>query len=147
MKKNVAYVVVLAALVSACAKQAAVEANLLDACSPTNIGKDVATSGYLDDKGGSGLLCSNPGTTDRPTCGYAVLTDPGGEKVFSAFIDQGIGKNRGEKPPAGYKKEDLKIRDDKGDLISLSNKVKLTGKMTVLAERGGCYMAVDKIER
>ena len=145
--KKVIYIILLAATVSACAKNAVVEAHLLEACSPANGGKDVAVSGYLDDKGGTGVVCTNPGTADRLTCGYAVLTDPGGEKVFSAFIDQGMGKNQGEKPAAGYKKEDIKIRDDKGSVISLSDKVKLTGKMTVLADRRGCYMAVDKIER
>jgi hypothetical protein len=140
------YIILLTTLASACGNEV-VQVHLLDACSPANGGKDVTVSGYLDDKGGAGVLCTNPGTADRLTCGYAVLTNPGGEKVFSAFVNQGMGKNQGEKPAAGYKKEDIKIRDDKGSVISLSDKVKLTGKMTVFAERRGCVMTVDKIER
>ncbi len=145
MKTSLYIIIFLVGIASACAKSN-VQASLLDACLPANGGKDVTTSGYLGDKGGSGVLCTNPGA-DRMTCGYAVLTDPDGEKVFSAFIDQGKSKNQAEKPPSGYKKEDIKIRDDKGSVISLSDKVRLTGKMTTFDSGRGCVMAVDKIER
>ena len=145
MKKTL-FVIVLAAMASGCGEKV-VEVSLVDACSPANADKVVVTSGYLADKAGTGVLCTNPGTSDRPTCGYAVLTSPDGLSAFAAFIDQGIGKNKGEKPAAGYKNDDIKIRDDKGDVISLSDKVKLTGKMTYLSELRRCTMTVDKIER
>ena len=143
--KNILFVIFLAAILSACGAKGPLEASILDVCSPDNQNKDVSTSGYLDD-GKEGLLCSNPGA-ERMSCGYSVLTNPRGPKVSSAFIDQGSGANQGEKPAAGYKKEDLKIHDNKGSLVSLSDRVKLTGKMTVLAERRGCIMIVDKIEK
>ncbi len=145
MKTSLYIIIFLVGMASACGKNN-VQVSLLDACLPANGGKDVTTSGYLGDKEGSGVLCTNPGA-DRMTCGYAVLTDPDGEKVFSAFVDQGNSKNQAEKPPSGYKKEDIKIRDDKGSVISLSDKVKLTGKMTTFDSGRGCVMAVDKIER
>lgn len=142
--KTIFLTVILLSFLGCSGDNAVVQANLLDACSTANQGKNVTTSGYLDD--GNGLMCSNPGAA-RMTCGYSVLTNPGGSKVFSAFINNGSGANQAEKMPAGYKKEDLKIHDDKGSVITLSDKVKLTGKMTVLADRRGCSMDVDKIER
>ena len=143
--KTLIPIILVAALAFGCTKEGPVEVNLLDACAPANGGKVVTTSGYLGDKGGTGVMCSNPGAQPM-TCGYSVLTGPDGEKVFSAFIVQGYSRNQAEKPEAGYKKEDIKIRDEKGSLISLSAKMRLTGMMTVLAERRGCWMAVDKIE-
>jgi hypothetical protein len=144
--RKMLFVILLTAAVSACGgAKSAIQVSLLEVCSENNQDKDVTTSGYLDD-GKNGLLCSNPGAK-RMSCGYSVLTNPGGPKVFSAFIDNGSGANQGEKPAAGYKKEDIKVHDDKGSVISLSDKVKLTGKMMVLADRRGCTMTVDKIER
>ena len=145
--KTVIPIILIAAITFGCTKEEApVEAHLLEACAPANGGKVVTTSGYLGDKGGTGIMCSNPGAVPM-TCGYSVLIGPDGEKVFSAFIEQGFSRNQAEKLAAGYKEEDIKIRDDKGSLISLSDKVKLTGRVTVLAERRGCFMAVDRIER
>ena len=143
--KQTLLIILLAAIISACGAKTAVQVNLLEVCSPDNQDKDVTASGYLDD-GEKGLLCSNPGAK-RMSCGYSVLTNPGGPKVFSAFIDNGNGANQAEKMPAGYKKEDIKVRDEKASVISLADKVKLTGRMTVLANRMGCSMEVDKIER
>lgn len=145
--KKVIYIILLAAIASACARNAVVEAHLLEACSPSNGGKDVATSGYLDDKSAYGLLCSNPGAAERPSCQYYVLEKPGGETVFAAFIDKGFGKNQAEEPAAGYSKEDLKIRDDKGSVIAFSDRVKLTGRISVTPEGRFCSMLVDRIER
>lgn len=144
--KKVIYIILLAAFATACG-ESVVEVSLVDACSPANAEKIVTTSGYLADKAGTGVLCSNAGSTDRPTCGYALLTSPDGLSAFAVFIEQGIGKNKGEKPAAGYKPEDIKIRDDKGEVISLSDKVKLTGKMTYLPELRRCTMTVERIER
>lgn len=124
-----------------------VESDMLKACSPANDQKIVATSGYLDDKSAIGLRCTNPGTSERPVCGYYLVAEPGGETVFTAFVDQGIGKNQAEAPAAGYSKEDLKIRDDKGSVIKLSDRVKLTGRIRVTPEERFCSMLVDRIER
>src|SRR6478736_293711 len=119
--REVICIVLLAAIYSACGTRA-VELQPADVCSSDNAGKYVSTSGYLDDKDEAGLMCTNPGSS-RMTCRYSVLANPGGAEVFSAFIEQGKSKNQAEKPSTGYRREDLKIRDDNGSMISLSDRV------------------------
>jgi hypothetical protein len=142
MKKGLFFIALL--MLFGCTKREAVQVDIKDICSPDNEKKYVSTSGYLDDKGG--VFCSNIGS-GRMNCGFAVLANAGGDKVFSADIQEGSGADEVEKLERSYKKEDIKIRDDKGQVISLSDKVKLIGEMSITAERSVCFMTVDKIER
>jgi hypothetical protein len=48
---------------------------------------------------------------------------------------------------SGYKKEDIKIRDNAGNVINLSDKVKLTGEMNVTPDQKVCFLNVTKIEK
>ena len=127
----------------ACTKQA-VPVDIANICAADNEKKYVTTSGYLDDKGG--VFCSNIGS-GRMNCGFSVLSAPGGDKVFSADIEQGTGADQVEKMEKSYKKEDIKIHDDKGAVIGLADKVTLTGQMSITPDRTVCLMTVDKIER
>ena len=128
---------------SACTKQA-VPVDIANICAADNDKKYVSTSGYLDDRGS--IFCSNIGG-GRMNCGMDVVASPGGAKVFSADIEEGSSADEIEKLESGYKREDIKIHDDKGAVISLSDKVKLTGKMTLTPDGSVCFMTVDKIER
>ena len=135
------------ALFIGCSKPPALPVELSNVCSIDNEKKYISTSGFLDDKGG--VFCSSIG--GRMDCGFAVLSAPGGDKVFSADIEQGSGANEVEKLERGYKKEDIKIHDNSGAIIKPADKVTLTGEMSIArAAPGGqdvCFMKVDKIEK
>jgi hypothetical protein len=126
-----------------CTKEA-VPVEITNICAADNEKKYITTQGYLDDRGG--VFCSNIGS-GRMNCGFSVLAASGGERVFSADIEQGSGADQVEKMEKSYKKEDIKIHDDKGAVINLSDKVKLTGQMSITPDGKVCLMTVDKIER
>src|SRR5690349_18110283 len=127
MKKAVLLFTALV-FISACTKKEAVPVDIGNICAADNEKKYVSTSGYLDDRGS--IFCSNIGG-GRLDCGLDVVASPGGSKVFSADIEQGSSADEIEKLESGYKKGDIKIHDDKGAVISLSDKVKLTGQMSI----------------
>lgn len=144
MKIIFAFVMGMFFLFTACTKEA-VPVELSTICSPDNEKKYVVTSGFLDD--GGSTFCSNIGG-GRLDCSLDV-TAAGGDKkrVFGAEIEQGSGANQIEKLPSGYKREDIKIHDNSGALINLSDKVKLTGQMSIAPDGSVCFMEVDKIEK
>ena len=142
MKKGILLLIAIV-FSSACAKDA-VPVDISGICAADNEKKYVSTSGYLDDRGS--IFCSNIGG-GRMNCGMDVVASPGGAKVFSADIEDGGSADEIEKLESGYKKEDIKIHDDKGAVISLSDKVKLTGQMSITPDGSVCFMTVDKIER
>ena len=119
------------------------------ACDAENEKKYIEVVGYLDDKGG--LFCSNTGG-GPVRCGFKLLETLGAEKGFSADIETGTWGNNVEKPKSGYKREDLKVRDNSGNFINLNDKVKLVVRMNVLKnasnpEHDVCYLTVTKIEK
>ena len=124
-------------------KKDTVPVELSKVCSADNEKKYISTSGFLGDKGG--VFCSNIG--GRMDCGFAVSAAPGGDKVFSADIEQGTWANNVEKLERSYKKEDIKIHDNNGGVINLSDKVTLTGQMSITPDGSVCFMKVDKIEK
>jgi hypothetical protein len=130
-------------VLSGCSKTA-VPVELSKICAADNEKKYVTTSGYLDDKGS--IFCSNIGG-GRLDCGLDVIASPGGNRVFGADIEQGSSANEIEKLPSGYKKEDVKIHDNQGNVIKLSDKVNLTGQMSIAPDGSVCFMEVDKIEK
>ena len=140
-KRFLLFIVMILSL--ACTKEA-VPVDIANICAADNEKKYVSTSGYLDDRGS--IFCSNIGG-GRLNCGMDVVTSPGGKKVFGADIEEGSGADEIEKLASGYKKEDIKIHDDKGAVISLSDEVKLTGQMSIAPDGSVCFMTVDKIER
>ena len=85
-------------------------------------------------------------------CPFELFEAAGSEKQFMADIEVGSGANTVTEIPKSYKKEDLKVRDNAGDQVTLgTDKVKLTGKMSIApAAPGGqgvCFMKVYKIEK
>ena len=118
------------------------------ACDAENDGKTLEVSGFLSDKGS--LFCSNTGG-GPVRCGFKLLAAPTDDKGFSADIETGSGANTVEKPASGYKKEDLKVRDNSGSVINLAEKVKVTGKIRTTKDPASnsvvCYMTVSKIEK
>jgi len=136
-------VVFVCSIFTGCSKTA-VPVDISKACAVENDGKYFVTSGFLDDKGS--IFCSNIGG-GRLDCSLDVIASPGGTRVFGAEIEQGSGSSEIEEMPSGYKKEDIKIRDNSGNLIKLSDKVNLTGKLSVAPGGSVCFMEVDKIEK
>lgn len=119
-----------------------------NACNPENNKKYIEVNGYLDEKGG--IFCSN--TSGPLECGFKLYNNPGDEKYISSDITVGSFSNNVEKPASGYKREDIKIWDNKGELVKLGEKVKLTGEITAVADKTAqdgvvCYLKVSKIER
>ena len=142
MKKR--FLLFIAMILSLACTKEAVPVDIANICAADNKKKYVSTSGYLDDRGS--IFCSNIGG-GRLNCGMDVVAGPGGKKVFGADIEQGSGADEIEKLASGYKKEDIKVHDDKGAVIGLSDKVKLTGQMSIAPDGSVCFMTVDKIER
>lgn len=114
------------------------------ACTMENDKKVIEVSGFLDDKGG--VFCSNTGG-GPVRCGFKLSETPGGEKTISADIERGTWSNNVEELESGYKKEDIKIRDNNGDVIDMSKKVKITGTLNTTEDAKVCYITVSKIEK
>lgn len=117
-------------------------------CSKASDGKTVETSGFLDDAGG--VFCSN--TSGRMECGFKLKNDLKDEKGFSADIAIGSGANSMDKLESGYQKSDIKVRNNDGNPVDLSKKVKVTGKVSFSddpAYTSGpvCYVKIYKIEQ
>jgi hypothetical protein len=117
-----------------------------NACDLGNDGKTIEVSGILEEKGGS-IFCSN--TSGRMECGYSLLAKAGDKEGISVDLEVGGGANTADKPASGFKREDLKIRDNAGQPVKLGDQVKLTGKLTSAKQPSGnvCYLKVYKIER
>ena len=80
-------------------------------------------------------------------CGLDLVGSLGGKRIFGADIEEGTGANQIEKLPSGYKDEDIKIHDNSGGLINMSNKVTVTGQMSIAPDGSVCFMEIDKIEK
>jgi hypothetical protein len=147
--KRLIFLTIIAITAAGCATKTGVPVEYSKACEVENEKKYIEVSGFLNDKGG--VFCSNTGG-GPVRCGFKLLENPTAEKGFSADIEQGTGSNTVEKLLSGYKKEDIKIRDDKGDILGADQKVKLVGKMNVVKNPGKpeydvCYLTVTKIEK
>jgi hypothetical protein len=144
MKFVFGLIILITLFLSAGCTKNAVPMELSKICASDNEKKYVVTSGFLDDRGS--IFCSNIGG-GRMDCGLDVIANPGGTKVFGADIEEGSGSSEIEKLPSGYKKEDIKIHDNSGAVIKLSDKVTLTGQMSIAPDGSVCFMEVDKIEK
>lgn len=114
------------------------------ACSPENDGKNIETSGFLSDDGH--VFCSNIGG-GSVKCGFSFKANPGDAKDMGADITVGSGANSVEELSKSYKSADIKIRDNNSNVINLADKVKLTGKLSVVPGSERCFMTVTKIEK
>lgn len=118
------------------------------ACDQANDGKYLQVSGVLTPR--RSVYCSNRG--GRMECPFELLESAGSQNKMTADIEVGSGANTMDEVPSGFKKEDLKVRDNAGNPIVLGTDVaKYTGKMMIApAAPGGqgvCLMQVYKIEK
>ena len=145
IKKAIAIIVLAStALLTAC-NTVGVPTEFSKACGSDNEKKIIEVNGVLAERGTS-VFCSNTG--GRMECGFVLLESAGSDKKINVDIEQGSGANTVDKLEKGYKKEDVKIRDNAGNQIELGkDKVKLTGKMSVEPAMNVCFMQVYKIEK
>lgn len=118
------------------------------ACDQANDGKYLQVTGVLSPR--SSVYCSNRG--GRMECGMDLLEAAGSQNKMSADIEVGSGANTMDEIPKGFKKEDLKVRDNAGNPLGLgSDTAKFTGKMLIAPGAAGnpgvCLMQVYKIEK
>jgi len=149
MKSYLIFAVIAFCLALTACNQTGTPVEYARACDAENNEKYIEVSGFLDDKGG--VFCSNIGG-GPVRCGFKVRESPSAEKGFSADIEQGTWANNVEKLQSGYKKEDIKIHDNNGNIINLAEKVKLVGKLKSVKDAtdpsgGVCYLTVTKIEK
>jgi hypothetical protein len=145
MKKHIAFfsVLILLALASGC-DTTGVPTEFANACNPENEKKTIEIGGVLEQRGS--VFCSNTG--GRMECGFDLLESAGSDKKVRVDIEQGSGSNTVDKLESGYKKEDIKIRDNSGNQIALgSDRVKLTGQMSIEPKMNVCFMKVYKIQK
>ncbi len=121
-----------------------------ESCRLENTDKTLEVEGYLSD--GRSIYCSS--TSGRYECGFEFRNSPGDLDNYSANIAVGNSSNTVEELKSGYTSSDIKILDDTSEIISLSQKIKLTGKMTAFKdetsenpEKVYCYIKVTKIQR
>ena len=148
MKMRIFLIVVLAVIIAGCAvKGESVE--MSKACDAGNDGKTLEVKGVLADDGS--VFCSNIGG-GRLNCGFVQLESPGSDKKLRVDIEEGTGADTVSKLESGYKKEDIKVRDDAGNQIALNKDVvRATGKMSIVPafkeNPQVCTMEVYKLER
>ena len=138
------------ALVSVACNTVGEPMEFANACKPENDKKYIEVSGVLTEQGRS-VFCSNIGG-GRLECGFDLLESAGSANKIRVDIAQGSGSNSVAKLESGYKKEDIKIRDNSGNPVALdADRVKVTGKISVAAPMGNaagtCFLQIDKIER
>lgn len=118
------------------------------ACDPANDKKVIEVAGYIDD--GGSLFCSNTGG-GPVRCGFKLRQNAGDKQGFSIDIETGTSANTVEKPSGSYKREDLKVRDNSGNVINFADKYRVTGTMNYAKGSGSsgdvCYVTVTKIEK
>ena len=134
-------------IASSCTETKGTPVDFGSACVAENDGKVLEISGYLIPR--KFMYCSNRG--GRMECGFDLKESPESDKVFRVDLEQGTGANTVNELASGFKPEDVKIRDKNGDEIKLSERVRLTGKTSIVPPAGNsegvCFMQVEKIER
>lgn len=134
-------VVAVASMIFSACEQPATPMEFGSICTPENDGKAASVSGYFYDDGH--MFCSN--TSGRMECSVKFVARPGDEKGFSAEIEQGSYANDIEKVESSYKTSDIKIHDNTGAILSLADKVKITGKISTTPDNSVCFVTVRKI--
>lgn len=119
-----------------------VPVEIAGACAAENDGKLIEVMGHVTPS--LSVFCS--GTSGRTECVFLLKETSAGEKEIRVNIEQGTSANAVEKPESSYTKDNIRMRDDNGNLMNLAEKARLTGIMRVSAEAGVCNMKVTKIE-
>lgn len=148
MRFAIASVFSLVLFVSGCGEVTGEPIEFAKACDQANDKKYLQVTGVLSARGS--VYCSNRG--GRMECGMDLLESVGSQNKMGADIEVGSGANTMDEVPKGFKKEDLKVRDNAGSPIALgTDTARFTGKMLIApAAPGGqgvCLMQVYKIEK
>jgi len=115
------------------------------ACTVENDKKYIEVSGFLSPR--RSIYCSNTGG-GPVRCGVNLLETADSEKDnLSADIERGTSANNIEEVKGSFKKEDIKIHDNNGNIINLAEKVRVTGKLNKIPDKDQCYLTVSKIEK
>lgn len=115
------------------------------ACAPENDKKNIEISGFLSPR--RTVYCSNTGG-GPVRCGVNLLEAPDSAKDnLSADLVRGTDANNIEEVKGSFKKEDIKIHDDNGNIVNLNDKVKVTGVLNKIPNADQCFLTVSKIEK
>ncbi|HEY8559596.1 MAG TPA: hypothetical protein VIL74_04270 [Pyrinomonadaceae bacterium] len=115
------------------------------ACAAENDKKNIEVTGFLSPR--RSVFCSNTGG-GPVRCGVNLLETADAQKDnFSADIERGTGANNIEEIKGSFKREDIKIHDNDGNLVNLAEKVKVTGVLNKIPNADQCYLTVSKIEK
>jgi hypothetical protein len=147
MRTTLVGIIISICFISACNSTGA-PTEFVNACAADLDGKTLEVTGILQPR--TSIFCSNRG--GRMECPFDFVETAGGEKKITADIEVGSGANTVDEIPKGFKKEDIKVRDNAANPVALgSDKVKLTGKMMIASAapggQGVCLMQVYKIEK
>lgn len=118
-------------------------------CDKANDDKNVEVVGFLDNKGSA--MCSS-GYGKPMRCPISFKDNLESEKGINADIDKGTGNSSIDEYEKG---KGLKIKDDKGEFIERTQKVKIVAEVNVFDEASkvgdpksaACYIVVKKIEK
>lgn len=115
-------------------------------CDQANDDKRVEVVGFLDNNGSA--MCSS-GYGNPMRCPIKFKGTLEQEKWVNADLDKGSGASSTDEVEKG---KGLKIKDDKGEFIERTQKVKLVADVNVFdspsdREKHGCYIVVKKIEK
>lgn len=118
-----------------------------DTCNKANDGKYIEVVGFFKNTGSA--MCSKSGN-EPMRCPVYFVDKPDQPQPVRAAIDLGSGANYIEND----KDKGLLIRDDKGEVIENSQKVKITASLMVFtsppdpkANYAPCSLTVKKIEK
>lgn len=118
-----------------------------NACDKANDDKHVEVSGYFKNTGSA--MCSKSGN-EPMRCPIEFVEGPNTEKPIRVYIDKGSGKSEIDNPDP---KKGLEIKDDKGEVVDNTQKVKIVADVSVLdalpanSNSAGCFMTAKKIEK
>ncbi len=115
-------------------------------CDKANDDQRVEVIGFLDNTGGA--MCSS-GYGNPMRCPIKFKDTLENPKWVNADLDKGSGASSTDEVEKG---KGLKIKDDKGEFIERTNKVKITADVNVFdtptdPNTAGCYVVVKKIEK
>jgi hypothetical protein len=118
-------------------------------CDKANDDKSVEVVGYFKNTGSA--MCSNSVNSPTMRCPVDFLDSPTSEKIaIRAHLDKGSGASSIDNP----EDKGLKIKDDKGEYVENSQKVKIVADVKVLelpasqvGKSAACYLTVKKVEK
>lgn len=114
------------------------------ACAVENDGRTFQISGLL--KAGTSVFCSN--RAGRMECGLDLVESAGSEKRIGADIAVGSGPNTMDEVAKNYKREDVKVRENAGNVLALgTDQVRVTGRLSVSPDAKACFMQVYQIDK